>query len=268
VGGGGGTAGAYETLTGGAHGGNVVTYAASTGAVNVNLLTGVETSASYGYESLSNMQEVIGSASGNDTFTADNNGDLFVSGTGTVSVITGAGNDTIDALAAAGGSITASAARTSASAADLIEIGSSFFSAISAADATPAINPGAGSNTLKIDWQTGSGSTTFNFDSLTPNATVTGGASAVQNISTVDFTGDTLASAGATYTITAQEIINMSPSASLNVQLPKPGGGYTGLDAFQVSLSGSQSLVIGAQGAEYIYSDATHAHLLATIHLT
>src|SRR5450830_1133045 len=98
-----GTAATPLLLTGSASGSNTVTFSHATGAVNVNLQSGVVTGA-YGVETLSLIRTVIGSTFG-DTITGVTSGNATIdAGGGADNIIGGAGNNTLTyANAGAGG---------------------------------------------------------------------------------------------------------------------------------------------------------------------
>ena len=283
-------AGVIETIIGSTGGTNWLTFAADTvsaagnGGVNINLATSIVSSAHYGNELVSNIHNIIGSAYGNDTITADTSGDyinlagstgadLITGGTGAgtdtivcgsgadtihpgsnpelittgataISITGGMGADTINALAATSGVISGSTGG------DSITVGTTFATAM--IGGTASVKPSGGTNTLVLDWQASSASTTFNFSSI---------SSAMNHINTLDLSGNTKAAGGVTYTITASQIEAMGTGQGsvLNVKL-------AAADTLVISLqSGSEFLASGSGGIEYINnSGGTH---LAAIHV-
>ncbi|TGD62897.1 hypothetical protein EYC08_15045 [Tabrizicola sp. WMC-M-20] len=82
-----------DTLIGGG-GTDTVTYASETAAVSVNLNTGVATGTSAGTDSLSSIENVVGTGF-NDTITGSNDANLIYGGAGDDLIDAGAGNDTV-----------------------------------------------------------------------------------------------------------------------------------------------------------------------------
>ncbi|MDO9637680.1 MAG: Hint domain-containing protein [Pseudotabrizicola sp.] len=82
-----------DTLIGGG-GTDTVTYASETAAVNVNLNTGVATGSSSGTDSLSSIENIVGTGF-NDTLTGSNDANLIDGGAGNDLINAGAGNDTV-----------------------------------------------------------------------------------------------------------------------------------------------------------------------------
>lgn len=82
-----------DTLIGGG-GTDTVTYAAETAAVNVNLNTGTATGTSSGTDSLSSIENVIGTGF-NDSITGSNGANQIDAGAGNDLINAGAGNDTV-----------------------------------------------------------------------------------------------------------------------------------------------------------------------------
>ena len=80
-----------DTIDGGA-GSDTVSYASATGSVSVNLLSRSSTG-SAGNDTLSNIENVIGSAS-NDKLTGDNSNNVIIGGDGNDTLDGGTGNDT------------------------------------------------------------------------------------------------------------------------------------------------------------------------------
>ena len=181
-GGGAGTALAPESLTGSATGSNTVTFAADTvGGVTVNLATH-NVSGTYGYETLTNIHNVIGSLNGADSITGDGAGDaLTVTGRGST-VIGGAGNDTIT-------------------------VGSAFVAGLGS---TGQVDGGGGSNTLVLDWRGGANAAAQSFDLL-------GVYAAIRNITTLDLSQN--GTRATTYTISAAEVRSMTGGADLTLKL-------------------------------------------------
>ena len=279
-GGGGGTALAPETITGASTGVNLITFAHDTvGGVNVNLLNGA-VSGTYGYEQLSNIHNVIGSATGADRIVADNSGDQItlgagassvtggsggdtirggigndtimggsgsdsiVAGAGHVTIVGGAGNDTIDATLATAGSISGGAGRSAANA-DLITVGNTF--AQSMLTGASSVDGGAGNNTLKLNWNVNHVNS-FDFATI---------YNQIHNITTIDVSANS--SAGAvTYTLNSTEINSMNSNHSIYIKLASN-------DILNISLQANEQLSLGSGGAEYITNSTTHA-IISTIH--
>ncbi len=82
-----------DTLNGGG-GTDTVTYASETAAVNVNLNTGIVTGTSSGTDSLTSIENVVGTGF-NDTLTGNNDANLIEAGGGNDLVNAGAGSDTV-----------------------------------------------------------------------------------------------------------------------------------------------------------------------------
>ncbi len=272
-GGGGGTAANPEIIAGAATTGvqeNTLTFqkdlvAGAAGGVNINLLTGAVTSTAYGYEQVSGIHTVIGSAAGNDTFIADNNsfsesitllngasantqgGDSFTTGTGVDTIIGGINSDTINAQAATGGTITSAANHTGY---DLITVGPAFYQSMSPAHVS--IDPGGGVNTLVLNWQGTAGkATTFDFTSVSSTTTA---ASAIKDITYLDLSNnDPGGTTGVTYTLTPQQIINMANPSNhlLEVNLSNS-------DSLFLALTNTQSIQVAKGGVQNIYSSPVH----------
>ncbi|MFN4153220.1 MAG: Hint domain-containing protein [Paracoccaceae bacterium] len=86
--------GAGNDILSGGGGVDTVTYASETAAVNVNLNTGVATGTSSGTDSLSSIENVVGTGF-NDTITGSNDANLIEGGAGNDYIDAGAGNDTV-----------------------------------------------------------------------------------------------------------------------------------------------------------------------------
>ena len=221
-GGGAGTAAAPETLTGSATGNNTVTFAADTvGGVTVNLAAsgGVGTvSGSYGYETLTNIHNVIGSRNGADSLTGDNAGDaLTATGAGST-VIGGTGSDTITA----GPNLVSSLGTTGQ-----IDGGG-----------------GTGANTLVLDWRPATNTAAAAFD-------LGNVYKGIHNISTLDLSQN--GSAATSYTISSAEILAMSQqnSATLTIKLGAN-------DHLSFSLAANESIQAGPSNTTYIVDSPTH----------
>ena len=199
-----------------------MTFAADTvGGVTVNLAAsgGVGTvSGSYGYETLTNIHNVIGSRNGADSLTGDNAGDaLTATGAGST-VIGGTGSDTITA----GPNLVSSLGTTGQ-----IDGGG-----------------GTGANTLVLDWRPATNTAAAAFD-------LGNVYKGIHNISTLDLSQN--GSAATSYTISSAEILAMSQqnSATLTIKLGAN-------DHLSFSLAANESIQAGPSNTTYIVDSPTH----------
>jgi hypothetical protein len=160
--GGGGTVAAQETIAGSSSGNNTVTYATATTGVTVNLDTGLATG--YGNQTLSNIQNVVGSsfadtltgtastvslsggAGGNDTFDGGG-GNVTITGSSTGNNTVTFANDTAGAVTVnlKTGTVTGAYGNETLSNIQNI-VGSSFADTLTAGATTRSLSGGAGGN--------------------------------------------------------------------------------------------------------------------------
>ena len=276
------------TITG-AGSNNMLTFAHDTsGAVNVNLSTGKVTGG-YGTETISGIQNVIGSGLG-DTIIGSNSGnninagtgaghtsivggsgsdmisasgisgggtinsgagnDSITAGSGTWNVTFGHGNDTVSATSISGGAIIGDSTRTSTDT-STISVGSSMISAMQSNSSANHIDGGAGVNTVQLSGITSSSTSPFSLSSLSP---------ALAHIGTLDLSKSASTNA---YTITSADINAMTGVSSGGALTIKTGGASVTI----ASLAGEaapQVSVVNSQVVESIYNSA-HTTLIAKL---
>ena len=183
------------TIVGSIGGINTLTFAndtVPTGGVNVDLAAGT-VAGGYGFENISNIHRVIGSAAGADTIVGDNSGDyiqagagatLITTGTGSNTIIGGFGSDTINAL-----------------------LGSNL---IDGGGGNTSINSGSGANTLTFARATGPVQVDLRAGTATGygTETITGTVANLIGSAYDDF----LRGSAATRTLTAGCLLYTSPS--------------------------------------------------------